>query len=402
MGDVKQTEEALRLCEERFRMFSQATDDVLWDWDLVTNELHWGESFFSTFHYEREEVHPEIESWSSRIHPEERERVLKSIYQCIDSGGQKWADEYRFLAKGGEYLHVLDRGFLQRDADGKPVRMVGAMMDVTVRRKADEAVRCMNQELERRVQQRTQEIEASKEVLEAFSYSVSHDLRAPLRHITGFLQLLSRGNFERLDEEGKRYLAIILNAADKMGTLIDALLSFSRMGRKDLEIETVDLNSIIADTIKVLVPEQNGRAVEWTIAKMPSIEADPVLIRQAFQNLLDNALKFTRPRHPACIEVGWTDAPGERIFYVKDNGVGFDMRYVDKLFGVFQRLHTEREFEGNGVGLANVRRIVMRHGGRVWAEGELDKGAAFYFALPKTSSAQQDVESANFHPAVQI
>ncbi len=244
------------------------------------------------------------------------------------------------------------------------------------------------------MQQRTQEIEASKEVLEAFSYSVSHDLRAPLRHITGFLQLLSRGNLERLNDEGKRYLAIILNAAEKMGTLIDALLSFSRMGRKDLEIGTVDMNAIVADTIKVLVPEQNGRAVEWDIAKMPPIEADPVLIRQACQNLLDNALKFTRPRHPARIEVGWTDAAGERIFYVKDNGVGFDMRYVDKLFGVFQRLHTEREFEGNGVGLANVRRIVMRHGGRVWAKGDLDKGATFYFALPKVTRAQQEAGSA--------
>lgn len=378
-------------------MFSQATDDVLWDWNLLTNELHWGEGFFRTFHYDREEVDAQIESWTSRLHPEDRERVLSSIHGCIDSGGQKWSDEYRFLTKGGGYMYVLDRGFVQRDAGGRPVRMVGAMMDVTIRKKADEAVRGLNQELERRVQQRTQEIEASKEVLEAFSYSVSHDLRAPLRHITGFLQLLSRGNLERLDEEGKRYLAIILNAAEKMGALIDALLSFSRMGRKDIEIQTVDLNAIIADNVKVLVPEQNGRDVVWTIAEMPPIEADPVLIRQALQNLLDNALKFTRPRHPARIEVGWTDAPGERIFYVKDNGVGFEMRYVDKLFGVFQRLHTEREFEGNGVGLANVRRIVMRHGGRVWAEGEPDKGAAFYFALPKTSRAQQ--EAGNAKPA---
>lgn len=376
-------------------MFSEATEDVLWDWDLVTNQLVWGESFFSTFHYTREEVEPRIESWTSRIHPEDRDRVMRSIHECIDAKGQKWADEYRFLTREGEYLHVSDRGFVQRNGEGKPVRMVGAMMDVTVRKKADEAIRGINQELERRVQQRTQEIEASNEVLEAFSYSVSHDLRAPLRHITGFLQLLSRGNLERLDEEGKRYLAIILNAAEKMGTLIDALLAFSRMGRSALKIETVDMNALVAEAVKMLTPEQNGRDVEWKIGRLPPLDADLILMRQALQNLLDNALKFTRPRHPARIEVGCEETPAERIFFVKDNGVGFDMRYVDKLFGVFQRLHTEREFEGNGVGLANVRRIVMRHGGRVWAEGALDQGASFYFALPKTSRTPEEAPIAN-------
>jgi ABC-type amino acid transport substrate-binding protein/nitrogen-specific signal transduction histidine kinase len=224
-------------------------------------------------------------------------------------------------------------------------------------------------------------VAANKE-LEAFSYSVSHDLRAPLRHVSGFVQLLQANAKDRLDETGARYLDVIAGAAKKMGELIDDLLSFSRTGRAQMHLEAVPLGPLVDECRRELEPETSGRAVEWKIGELPEVAADRALLRQVMANLLGNAVKYSRNRSPARIEVSSRRENNEFIVCVRDNGAGFDMKYADKLFGVFQRLHTDAEFEGTGIGLANVRRIVVRHGGRTWAEGEVDKGAAFYFSLP--------------------
>jgi len=228
----------------------------------------------------------------------------------------------------------------------------------------------------------------ANEALEAFTYSVSHDLRAPLRHIKGFVQLLARNNMERLDDEGRRYLSVILSAADKMSELIEALLSFSRISKGELQRVPVDLSLVVADAVQNLESEVRGREVRWNVHPLCVVKGDPVLMRLVVANLLDNAVKYTRTRPVAEIEVGcWEDA-SEAVFFVKDNGVGFDMKYAQKLFCVFQRLHTEREFEGHGVGLANVKRIIQRHGGRVWAESQEGVGATFYFSMPRTEGGQ--------------
>lgn len=258
--------------------------------------------------------------------------------------------------------------------------------DMTERRKAEEEVKRLNQTLERRVQARTAElVEANKE-LESFSYSVSHDLRAPLRHITGFAQLLERRIGTTLDATSREYMKTISDAAKQGGKMVDDLLNFSRMGRAELKKSQVSLDELVAQVRRELAPEAEGRAVTWKVAALPQVQGDPALLRLVFKNLLSNALKYTRPKPEPIIEVDSREEEGDIHVWVKDNGVGFEMEYVDKLFGVFQRLHTADQFEGTGIGLANVRRIVARHGGRTWAEGKTGEGATFHFTLPAAAS----------------
>jgi chemotaxis family two-component system sensor kinase Cph1 len=228
----------------------------------------------------------------------------------------------------------------------------------------------------------SEELRRSNKELEAFSYSVSHDLRAPFRHIVGYSELLKKQEWSELSEKGKRYIDTIIESAYTAGTLVDNLLRFSQMGRTALKPRRIDLKALIDEIRQQLTMHTAGRRIEWVIGDLPHVSADPVLIRLVFENLLDNAIKYTRPRDKARIEIGSTRKDGETVIFVRDNGVGFDMKYVEKLFGVFQRLHRMEEFEGTGIGLANVRRIVERHGGRAWAEGALDRGATFSVALP--------------------
>ncbi len=239
-------------------------------------------------------------------------------------------------------------------------------------------------DLEKRVAERTAELTESNKELEAFAYSVSHDLRAPLRHIDGFLELLQKKTETLLDEQSRHYMNIISNAAEKMGLLIDDLLAFSRMGRHAMSFQPVDLGPMVHDVILEFEPDTAGRIIEWSIGDLPAVSADKAMLRMVLVNLISNALKFTRSRTQAEIEIGFfPDQDSEAVIFVRDNGVGFDMMYVDKLFGVFQRLHSTDEFEGTGIGLASVRRIIARHGGRTWAEGRPNQGATFYFVLPK-------------------
>ena len=225
-------------------------------------------------------------------------------------------------------------------------------------------------------------LQAANKELEAFSYSVSHDLRAPLRHVAGFVQLLQMNAKDRLDATGLRYIEVIAGAAKRMGELIDDLLSFSRTGRAQMNREAIPLNALVDECRRELELETKGRTIDWRIGELPEVQADRPLLRQVLANLLGNAVKYSGKRAEARIEVAARMENGEVVICVRDNGAGFDMKYADKLFGVFQRLHSETEFEGTGIGLANVRRIIVRHGGRTWAEGEVDKGAAFYFTLP--------------------
>jgi PAS domain S-box-containing protein len=278
-------------------------------------------------------------------------------------------------------------GAPRKDKDGVVQGGVVAFRDITQRKADEREIRKLNDELEHRVAERTAQLGAANKELEAFSYSVSHDLRAPLRHIGGFSKMLMEEFGPTLDPTAQHYLDRIQSGTQKMGLLVDELLSLARVGRQALKRQPSRLNSIVAEVMAILQPESEGRQVEWVIADLPLVECDPILVKQVFQNLLANALKFTRPRAGvnanvrAVIELGYKEEDGQLVFMVRDNGIGFDMKYVDKLFGVFQRLHRAEDFEGTGIGLATVQRIVQKHGGRVWAEGETDKGAAFYFTL---------------------
>ena len=254
--------------------------------------------------------------------------------------------------------------------------------DVTERRLAEEQIRRLTETLEGRVAERTAQLVEANRELESFSYSVSHDLRAPLRHIDGFAQMLTRGAQDKLDGKSLHYLKTITETVKHAGTLVDDLLAFSRMGRSEIRRSVVDVARVVEEVRRDLEPETSGRAIEWDVDSLPTVQADPAMLRTVFQNLLANAVKFTRQRQPARIQVGCKAATGEYVFFVRDNGVGFDMKYAEKLFGVFQRLHRPEQFEGTGIGLANVRRVIHRHGGRTWAEGTIDGGATFSFSLP--------------------
>ena len=246
-------------------------------------------------------------------------------------------------------------------------------------------------ELEERVQRRTAELESANKELEAFAYSVSHDLRAPLRHISGYASILGSDSGEALDEGGRRCLGMITDSAREMGVLIDDLLQFSRISRAEMHVADVDMALTLEEALTPIREETESRAIEWSIGPLPHVDGDAALLRQVWANLVGNAVKYSRDSDPARIEVGVIDGDGdappanagaEHVFFVRDNGVGFDMQYAHKLFGVFQRLHSAAEFEGTGIGLANVQRIITRHGGRVWADASADEGATFYFALP--------------------
>ncbi|MFA6055011.1 MAG: GAF domain-containing protein [Thermodesulfovibrionales bacterium] len=261
--------------------------------------------------------------------------------------------------------------------------LMEGMWRIIQRQQAETKIKQLNAELEQRVIERTAQLEAANKELETFSYSVSHDLRAPIRHIAGFVELLTVNTARSLDEKSGRYLNIIADSTKHMGHLIDDILSFSRMGRAEMQQTLIKSDQLVKEAMNQLQPEMGGRNVAWDIRPLPEIYGDPSMLKLVWVNLISNALKYSRTQPHAKIEIGYNDDKDDHIFYIRDNGAGFDMMYVHKLFNIFQRLHRAEEFEGTGVGLANVRRIVQRHGGRTWAEGKVNEGATFYFSLPK-------------------
>jgi light-regulated signal transduction histidine kinase (bacteriophytochrome) len=256
-------------------------------------------------------------------------------------------------------------------------------MDISEKKQAGKEIQKLNEELEQRVIDRTSELKTTNEELEAFSYSISHDLRAPLRAINGFSALLQEEYSGLLDEEGNRYLDTLRNSTLRMDRLINDLLSLSRLGRQEIRFQPVNITSMAEQIFADLIKDEPDRVFDFQLADFPLAEADSRLLEILLTNLLSNAIKFTRGREPAVIEFGKQENEETIEYFIRDNGVGFDMEYVDKLFSPFQRLHSEKEFEGTGIGLAIVRRIAKRHGGRVWVEAEPDKGATFFFTLQK-------------------
>jgi two-component system sensor histidine kinase/response regulator len=249
------------------------------------------------------------------------------------------------------------------------------------RERGDQRIRKFNEELEHRVQARTAELEAANKELETFSYSVSHDLRAPLRHIDGFARILLETHGSQLDLGGQKYLERIGAAAQNMGAIIDDLLKLAQVGRQQLNLQSASLGALVEEVRSEFLTEIQGRQIEWKLGALPSLQCDAGLIKQAFTNLIGNSIKYTRPREKAVIEIGQTVTNGTPAFFIRDNGAGFDMKYAGKLFGAFQRLHRAEDFEGTGIGLATVQRIIRRHGGNIWAESEVDNGATFFFTL---------------------
>ncbi len=383
--------DALRTSEERWRVAALVTNDAIWDWDVRTHRVRWGIGFRKLFGYELDTDETDLSFWSDRIHPDDRARVTETLHDAAERG-TPWVEEYRFLKSDGEYTYVEDRGDVVRDSGGRVIQMVGGITDISLRKAREVDIRRQNEELEARVRRRTEDLERAVRELDAFSYSVSHDLRAPLRSLDGYSRILEEEYGPALDETAREYLHRLRIGAQRMGSLIDDLLAFSRLGRQPMSLVPIGMT----DLVRRCVEEIRANATDATdalpvlhLAELPDCVGDPALLRQVWLNLLTNACKYSKGRPDRTI---WIDSPDPASFprsadlawyRIRDNGVGFDGRFADRLFQVFQRLHASEEFEGTGVGLAIVKRIVERHGGQVAAQGAVGVGAEFRFALPR-------------------
>ncbi len=292
----------------------------------------------------------------------------------------RWEGELEKTKADGTSVVVASRWSLQRNENDDPIAILETNNDITRRKRGEEEIRQLNLQLGKK----TTELEIINKELEAFAYSVSHDLRAPLRHMVGFTELLQKNASSVLDDKGRRYMAMILESAKRMGTLIDDLLAFSRIGRAETRETMVSLDQLVNEVKAEVGHEAEGRNITWSVSSLPDVYGDRSMLKLALVNLVSNAVKFTRTRPRPEIEIGYLkERQDEIVIFVRDNGVGFDMKYINKLFGVFQRLHRAEEFEGTGIGLATVKRVIHRHGGQVWAEGSTGGGATFSFSLPR-------------------
>lgn len=376
----KQADEALRASEERYRALYHENPSMFFSLDDQGNIISLNDFGASQLGYTIEELEgkPVID-----IFYEEDHGAMNEQFQaCLHDPWQVYRWQFRKVRKDGSLMWVEEFARTVNGPDGD-VHMQIVCQDISERKRVEQQIRKLNQELEERVAERTIQLEAANQELEAFAYSISHDLRAPLRHIGGFLELFRISTETTLDEQSLHYLATISDATRRMGLMIDALLSFSRTSRRKMSEVEVDLGILVQDVVHDFDLDIIGREIQWHLTTLPKIIGDPTLLRMVFENLISNALKFTKSRTPTKIEIGWL--PGEEdeiVVFVRDNGVGFDMDYADKLFGVFQRLHRADEFEGTGIGLANVRRIIERHGGKTWAEAQPGVGATFYCSFP--------------------
>ena len=314
------------------------------------------------------------------VHPDDMANATEMFAQLTQNPGATVHTEIRGQHRDGSWhtFEVVGRNLLDNPA---VAGIVVTWRDITDRKQAEEEIRSLNEELEQRVIERTTQLQAVNKELEAFAYSVSHDLRAPLRSIDGFSQVLLEDYSGKLDEEGKDYLQRVRSASQRMAELIDDILNLSRVTRSEMRRETVDLSALAQTIATELQQSQPERQVKFIITLGLVVTADVHLLRVALENLLGNAWKFTKKQPRARIEFGYAETNGQSAYFVRDNGIGFDMAYADKLFGAFQRLHSSNEYEGTGIGLATVQRIIHRHGGNIWAESAVDQGATFYFTL---------------------
>ena len=386
--EQKQAELALQESESRLTQLIESLPQLVW-----TCQPDGPCDFFSKQWIDYTGI-PEEEqlgyAWLEQLHPDDREATVAAWHQAVDND-EDFRVEFRIRRHDGVYRWFDTIASRLYDADGNLVKWFGSNTDIEEKKKAALEVRRLNGELEQRVKERTAQLEFANRELQSFSYSVSHDLRAPLRHVHGYSDMLLEGYQDRLGEEGNRILAIIKNRALKMGELIDDLLEFSRMARRDINHQLIDSTGLVKEVYQDSIALESERNIALTVHSLDDTKGDYSMIKQVWSNLISNAIKYTRDREKAVIEIGSYSEEGSICYFIKDNGTGFNMQYVDKLFNVFQRLHKDTEFEGTGVGLALVKRIVSRHGGNVWVEAQENEGATFYFTLPAVKEPSENV-----------
>jgi PAS domain S-box-containing protein len=377
--DTAMAKDALRASEARFRSLVETSSDWVWEVDGSGAYTYASPKVTELLGYTPEEMIGKTAFDFMSL--EEVNRVSSVFRDAVANKKPFERLENTALHKDGRSVVLETSGVPFFDEAGKLLGYRGVDRDITERRRAEEEIRRLNVELEQRVVERTAELETAVKELEAFSYSVSHDLRAPLRTMGGFTRILLQDFGSKLPPDVSRYVSTIHENSQRMGRLVDALLDFSRLSRQPLDKQPVSMEELVRQALQDLDEEQRGRSIEIVIGALPASQGDPTLLRQVWINLISNALKFSREQPAARIEIGCGERDGKHVYFVRDNGVGFDMQYADKLFGVFQRLHRNDEFEGTGIGLAIVQRIIRRHGGQVWTEARPGAGATFYFTI---------------------
>jgi signal transduction histidine kinase len=362
----------LREMVRKYRGVVELIADLVYERYVEEDVTLWFEDSLARLGYKPRELGATWQDFLLRVHPEDRDRVTNQITAVLQRN-DSYDLEYRFMDAGGSYRWMRDRASVDRGGHG--TRLFGVMVDVTETRVRERDIETLN----RIMREKAAQLETANRELESFSYSVSHDLRAPLRAIASFVEILAEDYQHRLDDEGRHYLEIIGSNVSHMNELIRDLLAFSRLTRQPLTKDTVDMNALAAEAFSQLKPKDAH--VEWKLDRLPEAYGDARMLRQVWTNLVSNALKYSRESNPPRIHVSSLQEAGRTVYVIQDNGVGFDESYQDKLFAVFQRLHVHKSFEGTGVGLSIVQRIIQRHSGRIWARSTPGEGAAFYFYL---------------------
>jgi PAS domain S-box-containing protein len=374
--------EEVKSSNQNYDMVAQATNDAIWDWNVETNEItRTGRGLETLFGYDREEASTETNFWHSRIHPEDLTDFSKRQAAAMnDPSKLYWEDEYRFLRKDGKYAYVFDKGYIIRNSEGRAIRLIGATRDVTDRKESE----ALLLELNNRLKQRADELAASNIELERFAYIASHDMQEPLRMITSFLQLFKKKYEAQIDETAEQYINFAVDGADRMKKLIMDLLEYSRVGSNKDDLAEIDTKTLLQEVVNVFVRRIDEMKATIIVDPLPpTVTANKTQLFQLFQNLIGNALKYHTGESPV-VHVQGVEEENQIVFSVRDNGIGIKPIFFEKIFVLFQRLHHKNEYSGTGIGLAICKKIVERHGGRIWVESEPGKGSCFYFTISKS------------------
>ena len=370
-----------KLQNERFEYAARATSDVIKDWDIATNNIYWGDSFETRYGYKRGGETNNADFWLAQIHPEDRGRINQEIYTAINNPGRTdWETQYRFKIANDQYVFLSDRSFIIRNDDGVALRAIGALHDDTAIKKYERELLILNEQLEKKAK----DLMVSNAELERFAYVASHDLQEPLRMVSSFLELLKMKYGPQLDDTAGKYIEYAVDGASRMKILILDLLEYSRIGTKSFSTQAVEFEEVVARVENLFAADIKKYGIKIVTKPLPVLTANHEQMVQLLQNLIGNAIKYRKTDGKLIVEIKADLIKDEYQFSVADNGIGFDMKFADKIFIIFQRLHLKEEFPGTGIGLAICNKIVSRHHGKLWVKSHPGEGSTFYFTIPRT------------------